>query len=82
MPMNRSQKLFAFLVLLFALFLIGMVIDISRKTTFPGKRNKAKQAILALPPCHWSAGLATQHLLGQLVDRALGTPGRAPTFES
>ncbi|HQQ83754.1 MAG TPA: hypothetical protein PLX35_10990 [Cyclobacteriaceae bacterium] len=44
--MNRSQKLFAFLALLFALLLIGMVIDISRKTTFPGKRNKAKQAVL------------------------------------
>jgi hypothetical protein len=53
--MNRSQKLFALLALLFALFLIGMVIDISRKTTFPGKKNKAKQAYFAPQTGHWSA---------------------------
>ncbi|MFN8311933.1 MAG: hypothetical protein U0289_03955 [Cyclobacteriaceae bacterium] len=53
--MNRSQKLFAFLALLFVLFLIGMVIDISRKTTFPGKRNKAKQAHFTAPVSRWSA---------------------------
>lgn len=55
MPMNRSQKLFAFLALLFALFLIAIIIDISRKTTFPGKRNKAKQASFVVFTRHWSA---------------------------
>jgi len=53
--MNRSQKLFALLALLFALFLIGMIIDISSKTTFPGKRNKAKQEAGIVPPRHLSA---------------------------
>jgi len=38
--MTRSKKIFVAAAILFFLFLVGLVIDISRKTTFPGARNR------------------------------------------
>ncbi|MBL7848950.1 MAG: hypothetical protein JNL40_15895 [Cyclobacteriaceae bacterium] len=40
--MTRSRKIFLIAALLFAAFLVFIVVDISRRTTFPGSKKKEK----------------------------------------
>ncbi len=42
--MNRSRKIFLIGAALFAAFLVFLVIDISRRTTFPGSKKTKKEA--------------------------------------
>jgi hypothetical protein len=40
---TRSKKIFTGILVLFFVFLAGLIYDISSKTTFPGARQKAQQ---------------------------------------
>jgi len=41
--MTRSKKIFLGIMILFFAFLVGLVIDISNRTTFPGSRKEKGQ---------------------------------------
>jgi hypothetical protein len=43
--MNRSKKIFVGFAIVFFLSLVAIVIDISRKTTFPGSKKKQRDSI-------------------------------------
>ncbi len=56
--MTRSKKIFLIVVVLFFLFLVWLMYDISSRTTFPGSKNKEKRASLETVQFHSSPNLA------------------------
>jgi hypothetical protein len=56
--MTRSKKIFLVVVVLFFLFLIWLMYDISSRTTFPGSKNREKRAFLEYGQFHSSPNSA------------------------